>query len=60
MKKSELNQLIKEEIKKALKEASIPENTLMSALKKAGIVLEDGTGRKGIEIYYADKSRRLV
>ena len=42
MKKSELNQLIKEEIKKALKEASIPENTLMAALKKAGIEVEDG------------------
>lgn len=41
MKKSELNQLIKEEIKKALKEASIPENTLMAALKKAGIEVED-------------------
>lgn len=42
MKKSELNQLIKEEIKKALKETSIPENTLMAALKKAGIEVEDG------------------
>ena len=41
MKKSELNQLIKEEIKKALKETSIPENTLMAALKKAGIEVED-------------------
>jgi hypothetical protein len=41
MKQSELNQLIKEEIKKALKEASIPENTLMAALKKAGIEVED-------------------
>ena len=41
MKKSELNQLIKEEIKKVLKETSIPENTLMAALKKAGIEVED-------------------
>ena len=41
MKKLELNQLIKEEIKKALKETSIPENTLMAALKKAGIEVED-------------------
>lgn len=41
MKKSELSQLIKEEIKKALKETSIPENTLMIALKKAGIEVED-------------------
>ena len=42
MKKSELNQLIKEEIKKVLKEESISDNTLMKALKKAGIEVEDG------------------
>jgi hypothetical protein len=41
MKKSELNRLIKEEIKKVLKETSIPENKLMTALKKAGIKVTD-------------------
>jgi len=41
MKKSELNQLIKEEIKKVLKEESISDNTLMKALKKAGIEVTD-------------------
>ena len=41
MKKLELKELIKEEIKKVLKEASIPENKLMTALKKAGIKVTD-------------------
>ena len=41
MKKSELRALIKECVCDALKEATIPENTLMSALKKAGIEVED-------------------